>query len=203
MKVNPPKTYFEKTPLLREKNPKAQVPVILDTRGSSEVVVYESLICVEYVDEAMGNGPTLLPGLPSQRAHARMWAAKLDNEICSEFYRLLLNQDKAGQEKASQKILSGLRGFSQHCKGPFFYGEEFTIVDIALAPWAVGVRMDILKHYRNFEVPRTEEYATYWEWVAAVSQRPSFIATASNDLPAMIAVYLPYAQGTGYVTAPS
>lgn len=72
----------EKTSLLFQKNPKACVPVILDGRGddAEDVVVYESLICVEYVDEAMGNdnddGPRLLPGPPSQRAHARMWAVK-------------------------------------------------------------------------------------------------------------------------------
>mmetsp|Transcript_4564 Transcript_4564/g.8166 ORF Transcript_4564/g.8166 Transcript_4564/m.8166 type:complete len:261 (-) Transcript_4564:176-958(-) len=194
-----PPNIFEKTPLLLEKNPKAQVPVIIDRRGDAEVVVYESLICVEFVDEAMNDddGPVLLPGPPSQRANARMWTDKFNNDLCSAFYSLLLKQDKDGQESAAEKILTSLREFAKHCKGPFFYGEEFTMVDIAIAPWAVGLRMDVLEHYRNFEVPRTGEYAMYWEWVSAVSKRPSFITTTSN-LPAMIDVYRPYAEGTAY-----
>mmetsp|Transcript_35854 Transcript_35854/g.65778 ORF Transcript_35854/g.65778 Transcript_35854/m.65778 type:complete len:248 (+) Transcript_35854:328-1071(+) len=199
MKRQPPKS-FEKTPFLLEKNPKAMVPVIIDRRGDAEVVVCESLICVEYVDEAMDilSGLMLLPGPPSQRANARMWADRLNNEICTPFYSLFMKQDEESQEKAAEKILSGLRAFSKHCKGPFFYGEEFSMVDIAIAPWIVGIRMDVMKHYRNFEVPHTGDYDKYWEWAAAVSNRHSFIATASNDLPAMIAVYLPYAEGTGY-----
>lgn len=200
-----------KLPLLLEKNPNGKVPVILDRSGrkgendkdDEEVIVYESLICVEYIDEATTDnaGPTtlLLPGSPAQRAHARMWATKLNDGICTQFYVLLLKQDKKSQDEAADKILRGLREFSKECKGPFFYGNEFSIVDIALAPWGFGIRMDVLKHYRHFEVPRDdEEYATYWQWVDAVSKRPSFVATASNDLPAMINVYLPYAEGTGY-----
>ncbi|KAL9185472.1 hypothetical protein ACHAXT_003249 [Thalassiosira profunda] len=199
MEVKPPRS-FEKAPLLVEKNPKALVPVLIDRRGGEEeVVVCESLICVEYVDEAFGDGKaTLLPGPPSQRAHARMWADKLNNEICTEFYRLLLQQDEEGQKKAAEKILGGLRAFSKECKGPFFYGEEMSLVDIAVAPWVAGIRAAVLKHYRQFEVPRTGEFATYWKWHAAVAKHPSFVATASKDLPAMLEVYLPYAQGTGY-----
>lgn len=203
MKIVPP-TFFEKTKLLMEKNPKAQVPVIIDKRGDTEEVVYESLVCVEFVDEAMGDGkPMLLPGPPSQRAHARIWANKLDNVICTQFYHLIMNQDKVLQRAAAENILSGLREFSKHCKGPFFYGEELSIVDIVIAPWVVGVRMDVLKHYRAFEIPRTAEYDKYWEWAGAIRERPSFIATDSNDLPAMIDVYLPYARGTGYCSVES
>mmetsp|Transcript_53250 Transcript_53250/g.113138 ORF Transcript_53250/g.113138 Transcript_53250/m.113138 type:complete len:251 (-) Transcript_53250:52-804(-) len=201
MKIRPPST-FEKSPMLLEKNPKALVPVILDRRGNAEAVVCESLTCVEYIDGAMGDGgPALLPGPPSLRVNARMWADRLNGEICSAFYSLLSRREGEGWEEAAEKFLGGLRAFSSHCKGPFFYGEDFTLVDIAVAPWAVGIRMVVLKHYRNFEVPRTREYAKYWEWAAAVSKRPSFVSTASKDLRAMIDVYLPYAEGTEYSSA--
>ena len=58
--------------------------------------------------------------------------------------------------------------------------------------------MDAIKYYQNFAVPHTGEYDKYWEWVATVSNHRSFIAMALNDLPAIIAVYLPHAEGTGY-----
>lgn len=200
MKRKPPAT-FEKKSMLLEKNPGGQVPVVVDRRGDGEVIVCESLICVEYIDEAMGDGkPTLLPGPPSRRALARMWADKLNNTVCTEFYKLLMGKDHVAVDAAAAKILSCLHEFSQQCKGPFFFGEEFGIVDIALAPWAAGIRMDILKHYRNFEVPRTDGYGKYWEWFAAVSKRPSFIATSTDDIASLIEIYIPYVDGTGYST---
>lgn len=202
MEINhdPPKR-LEKIPLLLEKNPKGLVPVLIDRRGGEEVVVSESLICVEYIDEAMhGSSKSLLPGAAGQRAHARIWADKLNNEICTNFYTLLMKQDKESQDVAAEKILNGLRQFDKECKGPFFYGEDLSIVDITIAPWIVGTRMGALKHYRNFEVPKTNEYAQYWKWHDAVSKHPSYIATGSNgDLQAMLGVYLPYAEGTGFV----
>lgn len=220
MKTVPPDDRYEKIPQLLEANPNGLVPVIVDRRthtstlsdrdsndnendnckhsdAKAPTIVYESLICVEYADEALGSTPgTLLPGPPRQRAEARIWADKLNKQVSTQFYRLLMKQNKEDQNKAAEAILSALRDFSLHCRGPYFYGDSFTLVDIALAPWAVGIRMDVLKHYRNFEVPRNEEYSRYHDWAEAVSQRSSFKATACTDLPAMIRIYERYAEGT-------
>lgn len=212
MKTMEPDDHYEKIPLLLECNPNGLVPVIIDRRrrqqqggetksadddGTNPDVIYESLICVEFADEALrGEGPTLLPGNAAQRAHARMWADKLNKKVCTQFYQLLMKQTKEEQDEAAQIILEGLKDFSANCRGPYFYGEDFTLVDIALAPWAVGIRMDVLKHYRQFEVPQTEEYDQYHKWTKAVSERAQFKATASTDLPAMIRVYRRYAEGT-------
>lgn len=203
MNIKPPKS-LEKSSLLLKKNPKGLVPVLIDRRGPEEVVVCESLIVVEYIDEAAVGGdkdaPMLIPGTAAQRANARMWADMLNNEICNNFYTLLLKQDKESQGMAAEKILSGLRKFSRHCMGPYFYGEEISIVDITIAPWMVGQRRDVLEHYRYFEVPKTEEYSRYWQWSEVISKRPSFVITTANDLQSMIDVYLPYAEGTGFAS---
>ncbi|KAL7553549.1 hypothetical protein ACHAWF_016829 [Thalassiosira exigua] len=206
---------FEKDARLFEKNPRGAVPVILDRRGvggengeegegegngegEGEAIVYESLICVEYVDEAFGDGTaSLLPGPPAKRARARMWADKLNGEYCGEFYKLLMSQSEEGQRKAAEKMLKCLREFGERCVGPYFLGEEFGIVDVALAPWAVGTRMRALEHYRpSFRVPRTEEYAKFHEWSAAVARRPSFVASEGEDFDALVEVYRPYAAGS-------
>lgn len=206
MTIDTPSKRFEKTALLLEKNAKGQVPVIIDRRGDNGdkgAVVYESLVCVEYVDEAVEDGTKLLPGPPSQRARARMMAQSLNDEICTQFYILLMKQEKGLQEKATEKMLRGLRDFSRQCEGPFFFGAAISVVDIAIAPWVVGVRLDVLKHYRKFEVPKTEEYTKYWTWAEAVSNHPSFVATASNDRKGLMDVYGPYVEGSGYSTAPA
>lgn len=186
-----------KTALLLEKNPRGKVPTIIDRRGGDEAVVVESLICVEWVDESVGGPNQLLPGSPAQRADARTWAQRLNDEVCTPFYSLLKGQD---EERQVERILAGLRDFSKRCKGPFFYGEDISIVDIAIAPWWCkgALRMDTLEHYRGFTVPRTAEYEAYWQWSDAMSKHPSFVATASSNLQGMIDVYLPYSQGVPY-----
>jgi glutathione S-transferase len=111
-----PDDHYEKMPLLLECNPNGLVPVIIDRRRQEEHtkphVIYESLICVEHADEALGGGPTLVPGSAAQRAHARMWADKLNKKICTPFYQLLMKQAEKEQDKAAQTILQGLRDFS-------------------------------------------------------------------------------------------
>lgn len=193
------KDSLNRIPLLKESNLSGLVPVIIDRRYDKPVSVRESLICIEYVDELFGDNGTikLLPGDPYQRADARMWSNRLNDEICTTFYTLLLNQHKVDQDKAAAKILSALLDFCQNCKGPFFYGDEISIVDIVIAPFLVGARMEaVLKHYRNFEVPTTKEYYKYFEWRDSVKKHPSFIATASTDYEAITRLYARYADGT-------
>ena len=71
-----------------------------------------------------GSRKSLLPGAAGERAYARIWADKVNNEMCSNFYTLLLKQDTDSQDKAAEKILNGLRQFHKECKGPL---QEFTV----------------------------------------------------------------------------
>ena len=184
---------FIKSEELREKSPKkAQVPVILH----GDNVIYESLVCVEYIDEAFGNNNSLLPGLPAQRAMARVWATRLDNEIAANFYKLLMSQNKEDQQEIAQAMLDTIRDFSENIQGPFFFGEMISIVDICIAPWLVGYRYEVMKSLRQFVVPEGEK--KFWIWNSAMSKHPSWAATISRDLTAMMEVYQPYVRGVGY-----
>lgn len=197
------KDSLDRIPLLKESNPLGLVPVIIDRRSGKPTSICDSLICVEYIDEVYGDKNDtnkLLPGGPAQRAEARMWSNRLNDDIATTFYGLLLKQNKADQEKAANKMLSAVKDFCQSCKGPFFYGDEISIVDITIAPWLVGARMEaVLKHYRNFEVPSTEEYSKYFQWRDSVSKHPAFVATASTDFEAVTTVYRRYADGTALI----
>jgi len=193
---------LDKIPLLKESNPLGLVPVIIDRRSNKPMSVCDSLICVEYIDEVFGDvdANKLLPGGPAQRAEARMWSSRLNDDIATQFYVLLLKQNKEDQDKAADKMLSAVLDFCQKCKGPFFYGDEISMVDITIAPWLVGARMEVvLKHFRNFEVPSTAEYSKYFEWRDSVLKHPAFVATASPDFEAMKRVYCRYADGTALV----
>ena len=190
--------------LLKESNPAGLVPVIIDRRHDKRVSICESLICIEFIDEVFDDdnneSTKLLPGDPTQRADARMWSNRLNNDICTTFYNYLLNQSKEDQDNAADKILAALLDFCKHCEGPFFYGRHISIVDITIAPFLVGARMDaVMKHYRNFEVPATKEYSKYFEWRDAMLQHPCFVATVTTDYEAIKKVYARYADGTALI----
>lgn len=198
------KDSLSRIPLLTESNPAGLVPVIIDRRNENDkpVCVNDSLICVEYIDEVFSdNGTTkLLPGGPSQRAKARMFSSRLNNDIATTFYVLLLNQHKVDQDIAAKKMLAAVLDFCQDCKGPFFYGDEISIVDITIAPWLVGPRMEgVSKHYRNFEVPKSTEYCKYFEWRDNMLKHPAFVATVPADFEATKIAYSRYADGTALI----
>uniref|UniRef100_A0A7S4J9A9 Glutathione transferase n=1 Tax=Odontella aurita TaxID=265563 RepID=A0A7S4J9A9_9STRA len=195
MEVADDEISYVKIPELLKTNPNGMVPVVIDRRGSESIIVYDSLICVEYIDECVGDSGKLLPGPASQRARCRMWADFCTKKIVSPFYRLLMKKGKDERLKAADEILAGLRSFGDECRGPYFLGETFSFVDIALAPWFVGGRVRVLEHYRNFSIPKTAEYAKFYQWAEAVGKRRSFSATVCDE-EKLIWSYKRYAEGT-------
>lgn len=189
---------YKKDPFLLEVNPLGLVPVIVDDRVQQKnnidnegdynmsenvhrAVVCESLICVEYIDEAF-DGPALLPSDPAGRAFVRMWADKINKTVCPSFYRMLVRKEPEQRQKAKNDLLDAIRTFSSAIRGPYFIGENISMVDIAIFPWIY--RLYILEHFREFVIPDTEEFKHFHEWNSAVMSRPAIVATLAdkNDL---------------------
>ena len=67
-----------KSQLLLESNPVyKKIPVLIHDQKP----ICESLIIVQYVDEAWSSGPSILPSDPYDRAIARFWAAYIDDKV--------------------------------------------------------------------------------------------------------------------------
>lgn len=120
---------------LADLNPYNQVPTIVDR----DLVLYDSLIINEYLDERLPH-PPLMPVDPVSRGRARLMLMRFDRDWYG-----LLPQITSGERKlvtrARNVIRDGLTVISQIFKEqPYVLGDEFSLVDCCLAPilWRLG-----------------------------------------------------------------
>eukprot|EP00930_Biecheleria_cincta_P028111 TRINITY_DN19603_c0_g1_i1.p1 TRINITY_DN19603_c0_g1~~TRINITY_DN19603_c0_g1_i1.p1 ORF type:complete len:328 (+),score=43.88 TRINITY_DN19603_c0_g1_i1:60-986(+) len=154
-------------------SPRGQLPA-LENGGEK---VHDSTVLLEYVHEAF-IGPPLLPTSPYARAQVRLWSKHVDLHIVPNYERLLAAHDQETRSLAREDLLRGLSEFQSVMapltEGPFFLGDDFSMADMALAPW--WQRMcSVLRAYRKFDptaFPRLQA------WFEAVEARPSFAQTS-------------------------
>lgn len=126
-----------------ELNPYNQVPTMMDR----DLVLYESNIINEYLDERLPH-PPLMPVDPVSRARARLMLMRFDRDWYSLLPEIMGN-DKKAATRARHVLRDGLTVISPVFKDqPFVLGVELSLVDCSLAPilWR-------LEHY-DIELPR-------------------------------------------------
>ncbi|KAK4484635.1 hypothetical protein RD792_007224 [Penstemon davidsonii] len=118
-----------KSQLLLEMNPiHKKIPVLIHNKKP----ICESLIIVQYIDEVWKDKSPLLPSDPYQRAQARFWGDFIDKKVYESGNKIWTTK---GEEKETGKkdfienikLLEGVLGDK-----PYFGGEEFGYVDVAL-----------------------------------------------------------------------
>jgi len=169
--------YKEVNPYKKEKhfldiNPKGLVPAI-EYKGKA---IYESLIICEFLEEAYPNHKPLLPSDPVERAIARIWIDHISKAVVPAFQRLLMAQDEAAREGAREEFYVVLRKIANEVKGPYFLGEEFSLVDVAIAPWIV--RDYVTRENRGYK--RENVSGAWFEYAGVVEKRDSVVITQSE-----------------------
>ncbi|KAL6966575.1 glutathione transferase [Sarracenia purpurea var. burkii] len=97
--------------------------------------VCESLIVVQYIDELWKDKNPLLPSDPYLRAQARFWADYIDKKIY-ESGRKVWSTKGDDQEVAKKELISYLNLLEgQLGDAPYFGGDNFGFVDVALIPF--------------------------------------------------------------------
>ena len=166
-----------KPPELLDINPDGQVPAMVD-QGHK---LYESNICVEYIDETWESptGLDIMPKDPPGKARARIWCDFIEKKFITPFFCMRKEEER---ENAKQKMLNGLTKISNEMaqsEGPYFDGSEIGMVDIALAPFINRLR--IAEYFFDFKVPQTEKYTGFHKWWDNIQKHPSYIATKVDD----------------------
>ena len=177
-------------------NPRGLVPALED----NGYAIYESSICLEYIDETwhVPGKPGLFPSNPGDRAIARIWSDFISKNFVPPFYNMLLKQDKSQQEEAKSKLLKAIKTLNDAMvsispNGQFFMGDNFGFVDVMLAPHVE--RFVMLNHYRQFSVPEDDEFKRFHTWWTAVQKHWSYQATKLSD-EELITGYRHYADNT-------
>ncbi|KAJ8547840.1 hypothetical protein K7X08_021076 [Anisodus acutangulus] len=121
---------FKKSELLLKSNPVVgkKVPVLFH----AESYICESLLIVQYIDEAWPNSPSILPSDPYERAIARFWAAYIDEK--AEYRKAEGEEANAAmRDKVVKGTLLLEEAFIKCSKGKsLFGGDSIGYLDIVL-----------------------------------------------------------------------
>jgi RNA polymerase-associated protein len=111
-------------------NPYASLPTLVDR----ELVLYESVVIIEYLDERYPH-PPLMPVSPVDRAKLRLALRTLEKDIVEPAIELDLvlgtRAENAQRKKLKSILVSSSDLFSLQ---KFFLSDDFTVVDCVIAP---------------------------------------------------------------------
>ncbi|KAK6931160.1 Glutathione S-transferase, N-terminal [Dillenia turbinata] len=125
--------FGQKSQLLLQSNPVyKKIPVLIH----GDKPVCESLIIVQYIDEAWSSGPSIMPSDPYDRATARFWATYVDDKWFPSLSGIARAQGEEAKAALIQQVRDGIalleEAFPKCSKGKaFFGGDEIGYLDIA------------------------------------------------------------------------
>lgn len=166
-------------------SPLGKVPVLVIATGKGEVALFESNVICEYIEETQG-GPRLHPEGPLVRAQHRAWM-EFGSTILSELWGLETTGDPAIFESKRMAIAAKFaRVEAALGSGPFFAGENFSLVDAVFAP--------IFRYFDVFD--KLSDLAVFTgtpkvrAWRVALAKRPSVQAAVDRDYPQLLRAFL-------------
>lgn len=173
-------------------SPRGLVPAVRSV--AEDRVVWDSLPVVEYMDAVYGDG-SLMPTDPHERAMVQVWSVHCTERIQKAYYRALMEQDPVREKQLLETFFHECRELANAMSddGPFFLGQRFGLVDVALAPfwqrmiWVGG-------HYMGLCFPDNDPaFERMQQWWEATVARPS-VANTLVCKDRLIASYTDYSK---------
>ena len=123
---------------LTDLNPYNSLPTLIDR----ELVLYQSQVIMEYLDERFPH-PPLLPVYPVARAQSRLFVHRIQRDWCTAVDTIMAGKSKVTViDRARKELRESLVTIAPIFDGkPFFMSEEFTLVDCCVGPilWRLPV----------------------------------------------------------------
>ncbi len=115
---------------LAEINPYNSLPTLVDR----DLVLYESKVMMEYLDERFPH-PPLLPVYPVARAESRLYIHRIEKDLGALVDTIQNTRSDNKLEQSTKELREGVLGIAPiFNEKPFFMSKEFTLVDCCLAP---------------------------------------------------------------------
>ncbi|TXR51259.1 glutathione S-transferase N-terminal domain-containing protein [Reinekea thalattae] len=111
-------------------NPYNSLPTLVDR----ELVLFEHLVMMEYLDERFPH-PPLLPVYPVARAESRQLIARINRDWSTKVDTIVAAKSKDSVVRARKELKEGILAIAPVFEDKeFFMSEEFTLVDCCVAP---------------------------------------------------------------------
>lgn len=161
-------------------SPTAKVPTLeVTTDDGRRVVLFESLVINEYLEEA-GGGRRMLPAEPLDKARARAWV-EFSTALLQDCFALTAARDEDTLAPVLDRVRSKLdRLEAELGDGPYFLGETMSLVDAAFVPALQRLKFadDLYPAMALFGDHRPR----LTRWWRSIEARPSLPASAPADL---------------------
>ncbi len=137
------------------------------------VRVFESLLINEYVNDEFPN-PPLLPADPAGRIEARKWICFCELRLLNALTVIVRSVDSCTQQAAIEGFNADMNWFANHVltadwRGPYFFGDLFSLLDIAFCTLFQTTRSteEVLgRVFTGFQAPLET-------WRDNIAERPS------------------------------
>jgi len=150
-------------------NPYVSLPTLIDR----ELILYDSRVIVEYLDERYPH-PPLMPVSPVERAKLRLGLVTIERDFVEPAVALDLVLGTR-VENAHRKKLKSLLTSSADLFGikPFFLSDVFTIVDCVIAPilWRLGL----------FGIELSGNQKSFYSYMERIFSRVAFKESMTED----------------------
>ena len=153
-------------------NPYNSLPTLVDR----DLVLYESTVIMEYLDERFPH-PPLLPVYPVARAQSRLFVHRIQKDWCGYVDNIVAGRSKETvidrSRKELKESLMAIVPIFSFSEKPYFMSEEFTLVDCCVAP--ILWRLPVL----GIELPPKHGKPIH-DYMNRIFQRDTFQASLSE-----------------------
>lgn len=123
-----------------------------------ETTLFESAVINEYLDEVYGEG-SLHPADPLTKALNRAWI-EFGSAVLMSQYGLYMAKDAETFEAKRQEIVKQIQQLEAVIQGPFFNGEDFSLIDASYAP--IWMRLALLEDFGPLDLYHDAPKVAAW-----------------------------------------
>ncbi|CAN1278888.1 Probable glutathione S-transferase [Linum perenne] len=175
-----PEDLFNKSQLLLQSNPvHKKIPVLI--HGGKPIS--ESMIILQYLDDAFPESYPLMPTAPYEKAVARFWIKFAEDKLSSKLWRVALTSGEEREEaiKECLELLQIIEEKAGLCENNnFFNGDEIGIVDLAFS--GIGYWLGLIESSVGVKMMDSHKFPRLFSWATNFREHPVIKANTPFEL---------------------